>query len=578
MKAPSHKYGGKLEGLCGNCNKEPADDLIDPSGTPIEDLNEFALSWLYDKLPGGQSKENCGNKPEEQCPPLPEDSDPCNQIILDYKTFGQCLRILEPSVFLEWCKKDTCNNHPELACTSIEAYARECSSAGFCVNWRNEMCKPKTCPPDQIYNPCGPKCPKTCKNIKAEAEKCPNIPVEGCFCPEGKVFLNDTCVLEKDCEVCDEEGHHPGDQWKKDKCTTCTCKGTSLECETQHCSEGDKICEVGYQPIKIPTKEEQCCDKYACLPEPTAGPTCEAPQKLICGPGQILKLETKPNGCQQFLCQCKAKEDCDQIFKSELLLEDGMVEEIDESGCCPEVKLVCKTDLCPKPKECPQYHTLKNERSSKCCPLYTCEAPQDQCIFEPEYKSAEQGGERPINKFEKLKLLKNANETWKDGPCRECQCLISPIGNYVSKCTKKECQEIDKHPDLEEYELEEEFVYDQCCPKVKRVGCKFDQKIYTKGEKWIKGDYCVTYECVGTETGVQKEKKVTDCDKNCDSGFKYIPPEAGLEQCCGSCKAYACVVDGSLYEVGQEWESQDHCTKFTCVNVNGTVSYLFISV
>ena len=79
-----------------------------------------------------------------------------------------------------------------------------------------------------------------------------------------QVLRNDTCVLEKDCEVCDEEGHHPGDVWKKDKCTYCTCEGTSLKCETERCSGSDKICEEGYQVVKIPGKEDECCDKYGC--------------------------------------------------------------------------------------------------------------------------------------------------------------------------------------------------------------------------------------------------------------------------------------------------------------------------
>jgi von Willebrand factor len=309
IKAPSQKYGGKLEGLCGDCDHNPYDDLRTPSGAIINDTDEFALSWLYDKLPGGQSKEMCANKPED-CSPLPKKSDPCN-LILDYKTFGQCLRVLDPSLFLEWCKKDTCGNHPELACTAIEAYARDCSNTGFCINWRTNVC-PKTCPPDKIYNPCGTSCPKTCQSIKEKEEKnCPKIPVEGCFCPEGQVqskkdcqlvlcfitnlqlLRNDTCVVEKDCEVCDEEGHHPGDTWKKDKCTSCTCEGTSQKCETERCSGADKICEQGYQVMKVPSGEKECCDKYACgkfLGVCSKYTTDEKLQYLNQLPGQLAKL------------------------------------------------------------------------------------------------------------------------------------------------------------------------------------------------------------------------------------------------------------------------------------------------
>lgn len=260
VKAPSQKYGGKLEGLCGDCNNNPFDDLRILSGEIVKSTDEFALNWLYENLPGN-SKELCENKPEV-CPPLPKDSDPCQQI-LDYKTFGQCLRLLDPSIFLEWCQKDTCDNHPELACASIEAFARDCASAGFCINWRTNICPPKECPSDKIYKPCGTKCPKTCQNIKEKETICSDVSVEGCFCPEGQVLRNDTCVNVEDCEVCDEEGHRPGDKWKRDKCTSCVCDGTSLKCETERCSD-EKICQEGYEVVKLPGKDDECCDKYAC--------------------------------------------------------------------------------------------------------------------------------------------------------------------------------------------------------------------------------------------------------------------------------------------------------------------------
>lgn len=78
------------------------------------------------------------------------------------------------------------------------------------------------------------------------------------------MLLNGTCVLPNECEVCDDEGHHPGDKWMKDKCTFCTCEGTTLKCDTQHCPGLDTICERGYNAIKLPSKTDECCDKYAC--------------------------------------------------------------------------------------------------------------------------------------------------------------------------------------------------------------------------------------------------------------------------------------------------------------------------
>lgn len=88
VKAPSHKYQDHLEGLCGNCNENPYDDFRVPKGNVIDDTEEFGLSWLYDKLPGGQDRNSCSNKPVVECEPLPIHEDPCVQLV-DISRFGQ---------------------------------------------------------------------------------------------------------------------------------------------------------------------------------------------------------------------------------------------------------------------------------------------------------------------------------------------------------------------------------------------------------------------------------------------------------------------------------------------------------
>lgn len=166
-------------------------------------------------------------------------------------------------MFIEWCKRDTCNGHPELACTAIEAYSLECGYLGFCIDWRTKLCAAMDCPANQEYRPCAPACSQTCEALKDPQRKCTNKPIEGCFCPEGKVFLNGTCVVEERCEACDDEGHHSGDVWQMDVCTKCTCEGTSVKCETQTCPSVETICEQGFTAMKVPAQNE-CCDKYIC--------------------------------------------------------------------------------------------------------------------------------------------------------------------------------------------------------------------------------------------------------------------------------------------------------------------------
>ncbi|CAG9772868.1 unnamed protein product [Ceutorhynchus assimilis] len=579
VKAPSHKYGGKLEGLCGDCNKNPNDDIRygpfdgNPGGQP-KDINDFALSWLYENLPGGQSRQGCENKPQEKCMELTPEDDPCMQL-LQINKFGQCLNVMDPSLFLDWCKKDTCGNHPELSCTAIEAFARDCSAAGFCVNWRNQHCPAPACPSDQHYEPCANYKQETCETINSNKKSSSSVS-EGCFCSEGKVLLNTTCVVPKDCEVCDLEGHHPGDVWNKDKCTTCKCEGTSLKCETQYCPGKETICERGYNAIKVPRSEEACCDKYACVPEPTAGPTCETPQKLICASDQVLKLDTKPNGCQAFVCECKPKDECEKVdLNNQGALEPGYIKEIDDRGCCPLLKLTCKKDTCPPPIDCPQYNTL-NKEETKCCPVFTCNPPKDKCIFETAYGADELGGEKLLTIYEKQKVLKPGNSTWQDGPCRDCKCILTSLGNYQSTCNKIECPNINNHEDYPEYVLKPIPVHNQCCPQIKRTACKFDNKIYEVGQEWRKqGDYCKTYKCV-EENKVRMEIAVENCgNKQCNPGYEY---EEASEECCGKCVQVACIVDDVVRQIGEEWTSSDYCTNYFCLNLNGSLQVEAVKV
>lgn len=166
-------------------------------------------------------------------------------------------------MFIDWCKKDTCNSYPELSCSALEAYSRECANLGFCIDWHNNLCPAQECPADQEFRPCAPACSQTCEALQDAERKCTNPPIEGCFCPEGRVFWNNTCVAEERCEACDEEGHHSGNVWKKDACTTCSCEGMNVQCETQTCPSIETVCEEGYTAQKIPVQDE-CCDKYKC--------------------------------------------------------------------------------------------------------------------------------------------------------------------------------------------------------------------------------------------------------------------------------------------------------------------------
>ncbi|XP_056642321.1 hemocytin [Diorhabda sublineata] len=579
IKVPSYTYAGKLEGICGDCNGNTRDDYRTPDGKKPVDEKDFGLSWLYEDLPGGQNREQCAPEEvrEEKCQILPGQRDPCSQL-LDGNKFGQCANLLDPTPYFEWCRKDTCEGDPTDSCEVLEQYAKECAKIGFCVSWRNNLCPAPSCPAGLFFSPCGPVQPETCESIKqsSELENNKKSFVEGCFCPKGKVLLNNTCLTPKECITCDNEGHHPGDEWNKDKCTKCRCEDTNLKCDTQQCPDLANLCERGYHAVKVPSNSDDCCEKYTCAPQPTFAPVCEPPQALVCGTDQITKLETKANGCQSYICECKPKEECDDVdLTTPAVLEPGYVRVIDtNSSCCPIINLLCQKERCPDPVPCPEFYSLKvNQEKDKCCPTYSCEAPK-QCIVTTEYAAAVDGGERPLSDLEKQKSLKNVDEIWQDGPCRECTCIYNK-GNdaYISSCEKMVCPLMEQSSDFEDYELVAVNHYQECCPTYTRVACKYDGKIQKIGESRVKDDdVCTTLMCTNSTSGyAQKQTSIKHCTKKCDVGFEYVEPTPESKKCCGSCKPIACVVDGKIYEIGQEWTSEDYCTSNVCTDVEGSV-------
>lgn len=257
VKLPSHTYGGKLEGLCGNCNKDKTDDMQVTSGKQVGTLEEFIHGWLH-----GDEKACYISDPP--CDDIPDD--PC-QKLLDPEIFGQCHLLLSPAIFLESCHHFTCGKLKDRACISLETYAAGCAANGLCTDWHIPLCPAKKCPAPQKYKLCGPSCSPTCDNYKTlDRSKCSTNPSEGCFCPEGLVMRNGTCVASRLCHACDKEGHYPGDKWKVDACTSCSCDLESFQvrCQTQQCPALETVCEQGYSTIMIDAAEDECCPKYVC--------------------------------------------------------------------------------------------------------------------------------------------------------------------------------------------------------------------------------------------------------------------------------------------------------------------------
>jgi von Willebrand factor len=119
-----------MEGICGNCNGNPDDDLLtNPAKTNLPSnyspTEKFAMSWLAEEPKLGLNE-----------------TDPCLKIFED-ELFGQCHFVVEPMMYITACQQDLARTGPSQkgSCESVAAYARECARNGVCIDWRkNGFC------------------------------------------------------------------------------------------------------------------------------------------------------------------------------------------------------------------------------------------------------------------------------------------------------------------------------------------------------------------------------------------------------------------------------------------------------
>lgn len=75
--------------------------------------------------------------------------------------------------------------------------------------------------------------------------------------------------------------------------------------------------------------------------------------------------------------ECLPSEDCPEITDL-IYSEPGVESTIDTSGCCPQLKEVCKIEKCPPPPNCPDFWELRKRDVEQCCLQYKC---GKQCII-----------------------------------------------------------------------------------------------------------------------------------------------------------------------------------------------------
>lgn len=542
ISLPSVKYGSKLEGLCGDCNGNPADDLkVNPNAKDIKDdsFTNVIKSWLSDE-PALPNENECLSEEvaEFDCIPLPPEDDPCLEIVNE-DTFGECHLIVDPYMYLSLCQTDMCKSGPNQqgACAHIAAYAKECAKNAICIDWKETKCKTNTdCPTGMIYKPCG--CDETCEMVKQRnalqdtaaikssqsmvmyvdglTAKCSVRKSEGCFCPDGKVNNNGKCIPESQCNQCDDEGHFPGDKWFPDKCNECECGSDgTVKCVKLECSSRGVVCESGFNQLVI-SDDTECCPIYKCVPEPIKPKLVSCPDKPLpqCGQNQYNKMHIDADGCSKYICECKPIEECTPL--ETVILQPGEVESVDQSGCCPVKRVICdKTKCPPKMLTCSQefYDPVLVSDPSQCCEVYVCKPPTNLCLIED-------------NDYRKYIGI---GENYQTGnPCVNKKCVTNPIDGtaklveLVEDCFVKSCPP--------GFELE--VADGKCCGTCIQTKCAFEYDIYGPGQVWHSKDNCTTYKCVEISGQFVVNSMLETCPDitDCPEYKRYF------KGCCQYCK------------------------------------------
>ncbi|XP_034481426.1 hemocytin [Drosophila innubila] len=577
LGVPSIKYGSKMEGLCGDCNEDASNDL-QPNPAKRKPGIDVIQSWQADEPKLGLTDaQEClsENVPKDHCIPLPPEKDPCLQFYNE-ELFGKCSLVVDPIAHVSACQQDICKpgNTQQGVCMSLAAYAKECNKQGICTNWRRpEMC-PYECPSDMVYMSCG--CAKSCDTVKAMSEyDAVNIKTqsvfhtlnsddmclsserfEGCFCPPGQVMDAGKCIPEAACTKCDDGLHLPGEKWQPDKCTDCHCdvKGKT-SCVQKKCQVEENICAEGYKPETI-TKADECCPRYRCVPElKESQKLCLAPLMPVCGPGQFKKQKNDINGCPQYICECKPKEDCEPLVPPRELLPGEELVKIEE-GCCPTQKIVCKPEKCPPaPAKCQQrfYEVYTQQETGVCCATHKCVPPKQLCIVQYEVDDS-------------TSFTKQIGDKWLHAKdvCKLEQCSYGPNGNAQVVSTQETCK-TDCAPGYSYQKLDKT----KCCGECVQTSCLFEQKLYEINAAWSSPDNCTHYMCLKKDKLLMVSSSIEVCPdvSHCAPSMLYV------DGCCKLCKSEPVIEDLSTCLPVSRAESQTkELLKFTkpghglCVN------------
>ncbi|XP_034019438.1 otogelin [Thalassophryne amazonica] len=236
----SPEFVGRTCGLCGNFNADVQDDLKTSYGVLTDSVEMFGNSWLE------------AEPHQTQCSMVPSGfPSPCVSVdayelrkveevcaMLLELPFQSCHDFVSPLSYMASCSNDLCMSGPngDVVCQVFTEYARACAHADHPLHkWRQHIPQcVKQCPSELGYKECISCCPVSC-NLERTCIDSNLACLDGCYCPDGLIYEEGSCVMPSDCP-CEYHGMiYPSGHTLQEECNNCTCVGGVWNCTEYNC-------------------------------------------------------------------------------------------------------------------------------------------------------------------------------------------------------------------------------------------------------------------------------------------------------------------------------------------------------
>nr|XP_015208412.1 PREDICTED: otogelin-like protein [Lepisosteus oculatus] len=234
----TEEHKGRPCGLCGNYNDEGTDDLTTSYSVLTEDIAQFGNSWAVE-LPHDN---HCETVEEDFPSPCKRESDmedaseKCSALL--FFPFLSCHDNIDPNPYVASCVSDLCvSDDDDTICRALTEYARACSHVGYPVReWReNFPACTDGCEDSFVHRDCISCCPPTC-TFETECLGSNLHCLDGCYCPDGLVLENGTCISVANCPCVYHGTAYPLGHILEQGCSTCICSGGVWNCTENNCT------------------------------------------------------------------------------------------------------------------------------------------------------------------------------------------------------------------------------------------------------------------------------------------------------------------------------------------------------